>query len=255
MTANDALTAPNALPEVIRRVLDEFTAAAQAAFGPDLRAVVLYGSAAENELRATSDVNVLLVLADFAPAKVNQLREPLRTAHAAVRLSPMFLLEREVASAATAFAVKFADIHRRRRVLYGFDPFAEVTIPREAQLSRLRQVLLNLVLRLRESYVMRSLREEQAAAAVAEAAGPLRACAALMLELEGRSADSPADALHTVVSALGVPEWQDILNHLAAAREHRLLPPGTAAPSLLRVIGLAECMLARAEALADGSAS
>jgi predicted nucleotidyltransferase len=249
MTANDALTAPNALPEVIRRVLDEFTAAAESAFGADLRAVVLYGSAVENQLRATSDVNVLLVLTEFSAAKADRLRESLRTAQAAIRLTPMFLLEREIVSAAAAFSVKFADIRRRHRVLYGTDPFAELPIPREAQLNRLRQVLLNLVLRLREAYMIRSLREEQAALAVADAAGPLRSCGALMLELEGRAVGSGDDALRIVAASLDVPEWGDVLEDLAKVRECRALPPGAAPQSLLQTIALAERMLARVQTL------
>jgi hypothetical protein len=45
------------LPPRVQEVLRDFVEAARGAFGPDLRAVVLYGSAAEGRLRATSDVN------------------------------------------------------------------------------------------------------------------------------------------------------------------------------------------------------
>ena len=82
----------------------------------------------------------------------------------------MILLESEIPAAAEAFAEKFSDILRRRRVLHGSDPFAGVSISREAAIGRLRQVCLNMVLRLREQYALRSLREEQAARAVADAA-------------------------------------------------------------------------------------
>ena len=55
-----------------------------------------------------------------------------------------------------------------------------------ASIIRLKQTLLNLTLRLREAYVSRSLREEQLIATVADTAGPLRACAATLLELVER---------------------------------------------------------------------
>ena len=139
----------------VDREIEAFVDAASRVLGSDLRSIVLFGSAAEGKLRATSDVNVVLVLSAFDPAKVDSLREPLRTAHAAVRLSPMILLESEIPSAAEAFAEKFSDILRRRRVLHGSDPFAGVSIPRSAAIGRLRQVLLNLVLRLREQYVLK----------------------------------------------------------------------------------------------------
>jgi predicted nucleotidyltransferase len=57
------------LPEAVRTTLSEFTAAAQEAFAEDLSSVVLFGSAAEGRLRATSAVNVVLVLRRVDPKK------------------------------------------------------------------------------------------------------------------------------------------------------------------------------------------
>lgn len=74
------------LPENVGRVLTSFVAEARSAFANDLLAVVLYGSVAEGKLRATSDVNLLLVLSSFNQKQADQLREPLRLAQAAARL-------------------------------------------------------------------------------------------------------------------------------------------------------------------------
>jgi predicted nucleotidyltransferase len=230
--------------------LGDFVEAARNAFGHDLRSVVLYGSAAEGRLRATSDVNVMLLLSAFDQTKADQLREPFRVAQAAIRLTAMFLLEAEIDPAVQAFAEKFSDILRRRRLLYGPDPFAGVSIPRSVSIARLKQVLLNLTLRLRESYVLRSLREEQLALVVADMAGPLRSCAATLLELEGQPARSPKEALERVVTSLSEPRWEEVLSYLSQARERRVLPPGVAGPTLFRLIELTRRMRARAERLA-----
>src|SRR3954469_16095851 len=149
------------LPEPIERTIGSFVDAAQQSFGPDLVSIVLFGSGAEQNLRATSDVNILLVLKRFDQAQADGLREPLRFAHASIELNAMFMLETEVPLAMEAFAVKFSDILHRHRVLHGSDPFADVTVPDKALLRRLRQVLLNLQIRLRERYILLSLREEQ----------------------------------------------------------------------------------------------
>src|SRR6185295_2756121 len=109
--------------------------------------VVLYGSGAEGQLRPTSDVNVMIVLTEFDRKRVDALREPLRIAHAAIKLTAMFLLESEIAAASESFAVKFSDILRRRRVLVGSDPFQGISITRQAEITRLKQVLFNLQLR------------------------------------------------------------------------------------------------------------
>jgi len=238
-----------ALPPEVKRVLQDFLGAAQKAFGPELLSVVLYGSAAEGKLRATSDVNLLLLLNSFQQGQADQLRQPLRTAQAAIALQPMFLLKSEMGAAAAAFAQKVADLLRRRLVLYGEDPFAGLLISRQTEIFQLQQQLLNLALRLRAFYVLRSLREEQAARVIADAAGPLRSCAGALLELEGRPAPSPKQALELAAASLAEPGWDQVLALVSQARETRALPAGAAGPALFRLIELAGRMRARAASL------
>jgi len=223
-----------------KRALDAFVEAARAAFGADLASVVLFGSAAEDRLRATSDINVIVLLRSFDPAKGRAFREPLGLASAAIRLRPMFLLESETEAAAALFAVKFSDIRRRHRVLWGSDPFAALRTPRSAAISRLKQVLLNLSLRLRKKFVEEG-REERVAIVAADAAGPLRACAMEILELEGATAASPKEALLKLAGTT--------LEALSQARETGALPSGRAEPLLLELIALADSMRARVERL------
>lgn len=238
------------LPSDVGGVLTAFVAEARLSFADDLRAVVLYGSGAEGKLRPTSDVNVLLVLARFEQEKADQLSPALRLAQSAIRLRTMFLLESEINPAIEAFAVKFADIIRRRRVLYGDDPFAGSSVARGASIVRLKQTLLNLTLRLREAYIARGLREEQLVAMIADAAGPLRSCAGALLELEGKPPVSPKEALHQVAATL--PDgaaWTEPIARISEAREQGTLAPGVAAPTLFHLIELARSMWTRANAL------
>lgn len=244
---------PVTLPDAVDRVLTDFVDTARTALGPDLRSIVLYGSAAEGRLRKTSDVNVIVVLGAFEPARVDLLREPLRTAYAAIKLEAMFLLESEVPAAVEAFAVKFADILHRHRVLHGDNPFARVAPSRQAEITRLKQELLNLTLRLRQRYLMRSLREEQAALVVAEAAGPIRTCAEALLGLQGKPAPSPKEALARVAAGVPGAGWDEVLGHISEARENRALPAGVAGPTILRLVELAQAMRGQVEALAEGA--
>ena len=237
------------LPDPVTSILAAFISAAETALGPDLRSVVLFGSAAENRLRPASDVNVVAVLAKFDADRVQILSETLLAARAAIRLHVMWLLESEIPDAVEAFAVKFADITRRRRVLWGIDPFENVSIPRAAAIARLRQVLMNLILRLRASYAMESQHEERLAVLVAETAGPLRACAAEILELEGSVPPSPREALEQVTRALPTNGWPEVLAAITEARRTRVVAPGTAGPLLLKVVALACHLLQRASAL------
>jgi predicted nucleotidyltransferase len=235
------------LPADVTQGLANFVAAAERALGPDLVSIVLFGSAAEGRMRATSDVNVIVVCTRFEPQRLNALREPLQTAHALIQLSAMLLLDTEVPSAADAFAVKFADIHARHRVLVGSDPFAALVPDRTAMRARLKQVLLNFILRTRERYVLVSLREEQLAHVVADAAGPLRSVAEVILMLEGRPAGSPKAALEILAQELDGAGAAELLAHMSQAREQAFLPAGTGAPATLALIELAQALRARVD--------
>jgi predicted nucleotidyltransferase len=237
------------LPDAIERTIASFIDAAQQAFGADLVSIVLFGSGAEQSLRATSDVNILLVLKRFDQAEADRLREPLRFAHAAIELNPMFLLEAEVPAAMEAFAVKFADILHRHRVLYGNNPFASVTVSNAALLRRLKQVLLNQQIRLRERYILLSLREEQLGRVIADAAPPLRSSAASILQLEGNPAPSPKKALERVVAGFNDPALSDVLLAMSHVRDGDRLEPGDAPTTLMNLMRLTEKLRERVEQL------
>ena len=238
---------PPPLPEEIQRHLDLFVAAAQSAFGDDLAAAVLFGSAADGQVRATSDVNLLLLLKRFTPQTADALRGSLRMAHAAIDLQVMFLLESELTQAADAFAVKFADIIARHRVLLGNDPFASLHTSRDAVLRRLRQVLLNQQVRMRERYMLLSLNEEQLAGAIADAAGPLRSAAASLAQLEGKPALSGKQALEAFVDQLGEPALHAALQSMSTARETARLAPGQALPAFTGLMAITERLREHAE--------
>ena len=233
------------LPPAIARTLNDFLAALRETFAARLVSVALFGSAAEGRVRAPSDVNLAVVTRSYTRADAERLREPLTLAHAAIALNAMFLAEDELAASAEAFAAKFADIRRRRRVLAGRDVFADVAIPRPAEIHRVKQVLLNLVLRTRTAYALRSMRDEQVLVLLADLAGPLRACAAALLELEGKPAADGREALLTVAG----PGFREAVESLARARQGGRLPPDDAAATLFALLDLAQQMRGRAAAL------
>jgi hypothetical protein len=161
----------------------------------------------------------------------------------------MFLLQDEIGAASEAFAQKFVDILRRRRILYGADPFLAVEIPRTAAIHRLKQVLLNLTLRMRESYASGGANEHELADTIAEASGPIRTCAASLLELEGNPYRPPKESFGVLVASLAPPLSPDLAAWISEARENRPLPPGAARSVLLDLIDLCARMQLRANRL------
>ncbi len=231
------------LPQTAAALLDRFVADARTAFGDDLLSIVLFGSAAEGALRASSDLNLIVVLRRFERAAAARLTDSYRFVHAAGRLAVMVLLEGEIAAASEAFAVKFLDIAGRHRVLHGNDPFAGLAVPRDAVARRLRQVLLNLELRLREQFLAAADQPERLAHALAESAGPLRAAAAAMLWLEGRTAATPKAALTTLARDLDGAPWDDLLAAITAARGGQ--PVDDADAMIARLLALADALRRR----------
>jgi predicted nucleotidyltransferase len=235
------------LSETVRTALSEFSAAAQRVFAEDLRSLVLFGSAADGRLRSTSDVNLVVVLRRADPARLEAIGEVYRLAHAAIRLSAMFILDSEIAVAKDAFAVKFADIIARHEVLYGDDPFVGFTISREAALHRLLQVLVNLQLRLRERFALSSLYGEQLALAAADAVGPLRASAAVLLWLESGARVAPRESLRQIADETGTAA---ALTAMIEVRESGGVPAAGGKKTIIGAIELATRLAERTERLA-----
>jgi predicted nucleotidyltransferase len=235
--------------ERAERGLSDLVAAARQTLGDTLHSIVLYGSAAEGRLRPASDVNVIFVLNRFDPARSDAFSEAVRLAQAAIRLAPMFLLLDEIPHASAAFAVKFADIVRRHRVLYGADPFATLVIPRDRLIARLRQVLLNLRIRLRAAYVMHGPFEDQLVGVIASAAAGLRSAAGTLLELEGQERLLPREALMRVAESFGDARFVEAVAQISVAREQGVLPPGKPREDLLALDDLAGRMHERAATL------
>jgi predicted nucleotidyltransferase len=252
MTTNlDRHSETDDMPEPVKNALTDLVEAARQGFQDDLSAIVLFGSAAEGRLRPTSDVNLLFVLRRFARERADLFREPLRMARVAVKAATMFIMEDELASAADLFAVKFGDIARRHRVLFGELPAALRPISPTAKKQRLRAVLMNLVLRLRQHYIVSSLREEQLARIIAETAGPLRAAAMTLLELEGAAIVSPRASLESVAAVLDGGRWREVPPCLSEVRETGRLPTSVAGPLLFQIMELADAMRLHVEKLPE----
>lgn len=230
------------LPTEVRSTLEDFVAAAANVSGSNLRCAILFGSAAEGRLRPTSDVNVVLVFGAVHLPELERLRTHLSFARTVIRLDVMFLEETEIEMAAEAFAVKFTDILARHRVLHGPDVFATLKITRQATLNRLRQVLLNLALRLRERYALIGVREEQLNGVIADFSGPLRACAAATLGLEGEQVSSPREALQILARRLPGHDRAGLLASMSEVREEHQLEPAVADTTIDSLLELLRAM-------------
>jgi len=211
------------LPRPVAVVLEELVTALIATAGSQLESVILFGSGAEGRLRSTSDLNLLVVADGLTLEKLDAIRLAYLTGRSAASLTVMFVEKAELPRAMESFAVKFTDIKARHRVLYGSSPLESVEITREATVRRVRQVLLNLTLRLREQYVIDGEHEERLARIIADITGPVRACAATLITLGDGRTLAPKAALENLVAG---NEWGECLAGISAMHRGEHLPPG-----------------------------
>jgi hypothetical protein len=106
-----------------KMTLDELVSQLRAAFGSELRAVALYGSAAAGEHNPkTSDQNILVIVDALGPEKLAAVSATVGAWTEAGNSAPLLLTSDEWRSSADIFAMEYADIIQRHRMLHGALP-------------------------------------------------------------------------------------------------------------------------------------
>lgn len=126
----------------------------RSAHGANLAAVILYGSAAAGDfVPRQSDYNLLIALHEIKPSD-------LRSAHATLREwgrmghpVPVYFTVKELQTAADVFPIEFHQMERARKVLYGSDVLAGLTISDDFLRHQTEYELRSKLIQLRRSYI------------------------------------------------------------------------------------------------------
>jgi len=141
-------------PAVTNPDLDVLLDQIRQALGDRLRSVVLYGSAARGDYeRATSDLNLILVLEDLETTTLEQLNPALTRWESRRQPLPRLFTPAIIAESADVFPIEFLDLQARRVVLLGEDPFATVEVHTTHLRLQCERELREKMMRLREGYV------------------------------------------------------------------------------------------------------
>jgi predicted nucleotidyltransferase len=133
-----------------KMTLEELVAQLDKAYGSDLRAVVLYGSAAAGEMiPKRSDYNVLVIVDRLGVAELRAAAAATRAWGDAGNPPPMTLTTDEWRRSADIFPMEYADILERHRVLKGEPPFAGIAVDPEHLRLELEQQAMGKLLQLR----------------------------------------------------------------------------------------------------------
>jgi predicted nucleotidyltransferase len=184
------------LPAPVRRRIDELKDSLVAELGDDLVCLLIHGSAARGEYReGQSDIDLMVVLKDAAPATLAAIANPLQLGRFAARIEAMVLTSAEIPRAADVFPLLYDDIRRCNLVLVGADPFAALTISDRHRRLRIEQELREAQIRIRRAVIDAQGAGEVLGGALSrklrQLRGPLRA----LLALRGRDVGDDFDAV------------------------------------------------------------
>ena len=123
----------------------------QRAAGANLKAIVLYGSAATGEYRKQhSDLNVLCVLERTGPAELEALHETVAWWKRKGFQPPQVFTPEELRASADIFAIELLDMKANHKMMYGEDFFATLEVPTSLHKLQVERELRTNVVRLRQ---------------------------------------------------------------------------------------------------------
>lgn len=131
--------------------LEELVSQLKAAYGPSLRSVVLYGSAAAGEhIAKRSDYNVLVIVDSIDASRLGAASATARAWTDGGNPAPLTLTTTEWRGSADIFPMEYADILERHKVLFGDAPFDGIQVDRRDLRLQLEQEAMGKLLRLRQ---------------------------------------------------------------------------------------------------------
>jgi len=188
-----------------KMTLDELVAQLRTAYGAELRAVVLYGSAAGGEQHAGhSDLNVLVLVHEVRAEAVRAAGATSRAWSAAGNRIPLILTEAEWRSSVDVFAMEHADIQSRHRLLWvaeRFDPFAGVAVAPRYLRQQLEYETMATLLRVRAGMLATCDDAARCVELLAASTGQVLVIFRALVRLLGEEPDADSEALCRRVAA------------------------------------------------------
>ena len=132
--------------------LDELVLKLKAAAADNLKAVILYGSAATEEFHSKhSDLNILCVVDQADAAHLEALHGPVEGWIHRGQRAPLVFTVDELRRSADIFTIELLDMKSRHRILYGANVLAEISVPLQYHSVQVERELRTDWLRLRQA--------------------------------------------------------------------------------------------------------
>jgi Nucleotidyltransferase domain len=127
----------------------------QAAVGSNLKAIVLFGSAARGEYHEQhSDLNVLCLLGRASAEDIEALHETAAWWEKKKFPAPQIFTLEELRASADIFAIELLDMKAHHKMIYGEDFFAELSVPMQLHRLQVERELRTNWLKLRQGVLL-----------------------------------------------------------------------------------------------------
>jgi hypothetical protein len=137
---------------LIDHKLDELVQRLKAAASDNLKAVILYGSAATEEFHAKhSDINILCLVGQSDAAHLEPLHGPVEWWVRRGQRPPLVFTLEELRRSADIFTIELLDMKLRHRILFGENVLADFSVPLHYHSIQVERELRTNWLRLREA--------------------------------------------------------------------------------------------------------
>jgi hypothetical protein len=177
-------------------ILKELVTKLEHAFSDRLVSVVLYGSAASPvHADRLSDLNVLCVLKQVMPRELMEGEPVLNWWQEKGHPWPLLMSEDEVHNSADSFPIEFHDMKERRRVLYGLDVIADLTVDMRNYRAQVEHELRSKLLRLRQQGASRLSHPQSLLALCVDSVNTFCVLGRHALELAGKKPKSERRAM------------------------------------------------------------
>lgn len=219
--------------------LERLTKAVTAATGDNLVSLVLYGSAADGQVGAQSDVNLLLVLRDASAAALHPVGAALRDWLKGGERAPLVFSLDGWQRAADVFPIEIEDIRQRHRVLHGVNPVVDLTTTRDDLRKELEREARGLLIQLRASYAAAASDGKALAAVVQDSLRTVLVLFRASLRLTEGDIPSTREALVEAVArnaGFDPAAFRWPLEQQAAAKPGRLQPNDPVAAAYLDAV-------------------
>ncbi len=186
--------------------LNQFVEALHEAHEDNLRSVVLYGSHAVSGSGDTGGAkNILVVLDRITPNDLHHAHSVAEDWRRQGNPLPVYFTSREIKDSSDVFPIEFLDMSKVRRVLYGDDPFENLSIPTHNLRHQLEYELRGKLLRLRTIYITASEKPDRLAKLMADSLESFAVLFRHVLEMQGASAPvDKRESVHKLADLLGL---------------------------------------------------